>query len=102
MEKQSFDKAEEIVRNLKQINNQTENKIDQLKLLLIEYDNLHSQANLKGFQVSELIQDIDTAKNKRKNVSRKYIHGEFVRIKELALIRIEHNNAIPTQYFGEG
>lgn len=94
MENQSLKKAEGIIKKLEKINNQTENKIDQLKLALVEYDTLQSQANLGGYQVSELIQAIDTAKTKRKNVSKKYIHGEFVRIKELALFRIKHNTSL--------
>ena len=95
MENHFLTSTYEILKKLKKINNQSENKIDLLKLTLIEYNNLiKSESNFKGFQVLELIQDIDNAKSRRVNVSKKYIHTEFLKIKEVALFRIEHNYSI--------
>lgn len=50
--------------------------------------------NFKRFQVSDFIQQIIDAKNKRKNVSRKYIHGQFLMIKDIVLFRLNHNYSL--------
>ena len=96
MDKLFIIKTKEIIKKIERINNQTPNKIDELMSTLIEYDTLiHSVENFSGYQIIELVQNIDKAKTKRVNVSKKYIHGEFKRIKEAALFRIKHNYSLP-------
>lgn len=85
----------DILERAKAINNRTEDKIDRLKSVLIEYEEfVESVPNFTGFRLSELINDIDHAKNKRINVSKKSLHTDFKRIKELAVFRINHMYSI--------
>lgn len=95
MDKNTLDEIHSIIKKIENINNRTENKIDQLLIAIMEYDEIIKNLdNFNGFQVSEFIQQIIEAKNKRKNVSRKYIHGQFLRIKDLVLFRLKHNYSI--------
>lgn len=83
--------VKEIYKRLQKVNNRTKNKIDVLQDVLRDYDNYCSKLeNFKGFSVRQLIDDISRAKIKRKNVSKRYLHQEFLRIKELADFRIRH------------
>ena len=93
MENDVAKKFKEFVRRIKALNNQTENKIDVLKTILIEYNDFcKSLPDYKGYSVVTLIDDITHAKTKRKNVSKHSIHKDFLRIKEDALFKIEHSN----------
>ncbi len=91
MDNEVKNKFKEFVRRSKAVNNQTENKIDVLRTILVEYNAFClSLKDFKGYPITMLIDDISNAKTKRKNVSQHYIHKEFIRIKENALFKIEH------------
>jgi len=84
-----------LIMKIEKINNRTENKINELQIAINEYDTIIKRIdNFKGYCISEFIQQITEAKNKRKNVSRKYIHNEFLRIKEIVLFRLRHNYSL--------
>lgn len=84
-----------IIKRIEKITNKTENKIDELQNALIDYESIIKKVeNFRGYPISECISLIDEAKNKRKNVSRKYIHQQFLHIKELSLFRLRHNYGI--------
>ena len=93
MEKEAVKKFKDFVRRIKAVNNQTENKIDVLKTILIEYDDFcKSLPDFKGYPMTILIDDITIAKTRRKNVSKHSIHKDFLRIKEDALFKITHSH----------
>lgn len=95
MDKETIKEIKELIQTIEKINNRTENKIDALKLVLIEYNELSKRdSNFGDFSVVELIKDIDVAKKKRVNVSKKSIHSDFLRIKKESLFRIKHNYSI--------
>ncbi len=92
MEKEEVNKSKDFVRRIKAVNNQTENKIDVLQKILIEYNNFcKSIPDFKGYSVSMLIDNIMETKTKRKNVSKRSIHKAFLTIKEDAIFKIEHS-----------
>lgn len=91
MEKEDVNKLKDFVRRIKAVNNQTENKIDVLQKILIEYNDFCKFfPDFRGYSISMLIDKITEAKTKRKNVSKRSIHQAFLTIKEDALFKIEH------------
>ena len=94
--------GENIIKELKsfilriyRINNQTENKLDVLRTALQEYDkfrNLHSEVFANNYQISDLINTITTAQNKRNNVSKASLHKAFLKVKDDALFRLRHTH----------
>lgn len=94
MENENLIKAKKLIQNLKKLKISTENNLDLLKIILSNYNTLQIEGNLKGFKIVDLIEEVDSAKYKRVNVSKKFKNQEFKRIKDLAIFRIEHNCAI--------
>lgn len=95
MQDESKHKMGEFVRDIKAVNNQTENKIDVLKKILVKYDEFcKTIADFKGYPVTGLIEDINLAKTRRKNVGKHSIHIDFLKIKEDALFKVKHNYSI--------
>ncbi len=84
-----------LISRIEKINNRTENKLEVLKTTLVEYDrfrNLHSDIFSNNYQVSDLINSITIAQTKRKNVSKKSLHKEFLKTKDDALFRLWHTH----------
>ena len=93
MKEQILKEVKTFIKKIKAINNRTEDKIIVLKKTLQEYNtyrNNHLDFLGNSYQVEDLINSITIAQTKRKNVSKKSLHDEFSRTKELALFRLEH------------